>query len=260
MLLKKEGLPEEEELVLCTVTAVQNNSVFVKLDEYDNKSGMIHISEIAPGRIRNIREFVEEGKKVVCKVLRIDREKGYIDLSLRRVNESQHRKKINEIKQEQLAEKIVEHLARQRKEEIAVVYKKIRDSLADWPGLFPAFEAISKNELDVEDMEIDKELAKELKEAIVSRIVPPEVEIEGEFKLSSYAADGILLIKEALAKAKSAAENVEISYKGAGTYRIVIKAEQFKEAEKIMKDAVDKLLAFAKEKKFAAEFKRLEGK
>jgi translation initiation factor 2 subunit 1 len=259
MLLKKEGFPEDEELVLCTVTAVQNNSVFVKLDEYD-KTGMIHISEIAPGRIRNIREFVEEGKKVVCKVLRVDKERGYIDLSLRRVNESQHRKKINETKQEMLAEKIVEHLARQRKEEIIAVYKKIRGSLADWPGLFPAFEAISKNELDVESLEIDTELAKQLKEAIADRIVPPEVKIEGDLKLSSYASDGVLLVKEALARAAAVAKNITIAYKGAGTYRIIVKTEQFKEAEKYLKEAVDKVLAFAKEKKFAAEFKRLEGK
>jgi len=259
MLLKKEGFPEDEELVLCTVTAVQHNSVFVKLDEYE-KTGMIHISEIAPGRIRNIREFVEEGKKVVCKVLRIDQERGYIDLSLRRVNENQHRKKINEIKQEQLAEKIVEHLARQRKEEVIAVYKKIRGSLADWPGLFPAFEAISKNELDAESLELDAQLAKELKEAIALRIVPPEVEIEGELKLASHASDGVLLIKEALARAAAVSKNITIAYKGAGTYRIVVKAEQFKEAEKYLKDAVDKVLAFAKEKKFVAEFKRLEGK
>ena len=84
MLLKKEGFPEEDELVMCTVTQVQFHSVFVTLDEYD-KGGMIHISEVSPGRIRNIRDFVREGKKIVCKVLRVNEEKGHIDLSLRRV-------------------------------------------------------------------------------------------------------------------------------------------------------------------------------
>ncbi|MEK6869062.1 MAG: S1 RNA-binding domain-containing protein, partial [Nanoarchaeota archaeon] len=49
MLLKKEGFPEEDELVMCTVTKVQFHSVFVTLDEYD-KGGMIHISEVSPGR------------------------------------------------------------------------------------------------------------------------------------------------------------------------------------------------------------------
>src|SRR3989338_3106883 len=107
MLLEKKGFPAEEELVLCTVTNVQFHSVFVTLDEYNSRTGMIHISEVAPGRIRNIRDFVIEGKKVVCKVLRINQEKGHIDLSLRRVNESQKQLKLNEIKQEQFAENIL---------------------------------------------------------------------------------------------------------------------------------------------------------
>ena len=62
MYYKKSDLPEEGEILLCTVTNIQYSSVFVKMDEND-KSGMIHISEIAAGRIRNIRDYVKEGKK-----------------------------------------------------------------------------------------------------------------------------------------------------------------------------------------------------
>ncbi len=80
MLLKRTGWPEEGELVLCNVTKIMPNSVFCRLEEY-GRQGMIHISEIAPGRIRNIRDYVVEGKFVVCKVLRIDQIRGYIDLS-----------------------------------------------------------------------------------------------------------------------------------------------------------------------------------
>ena len=54
MLYRRENYPAEDELVLCTVTKVLNHAVFVNLDEYD-KGGLIHISEVAPGRIRNIR-------------------------------------------------------------------------------------------------------------------------------------------------------------------------------------------------------------
>ena len=74
MLLKKKGFPEEDEIVICTVTKIHFHSVFVNLDEY-GRSGLIHISEVSPGRIRNLRDFVVEGKKVVCKVLRIDEER-----------------------------------------------------------------------------------------------------------------------------------------------------------------------------------------
>src|SRR3990172_8630025 len=114
MLYKKQGYPQEDELVLCTVTSVQHHSVFANLDEY-GKTGMIHISEVSPGRIRNIRDYVKEGKVVVCKVLRVYLERQQIDLSLRRVGESQRRQKVDQMKQEVKAEKILEMIAHRLK-------------------------------------------------------------------------------------------------------------------------------------------------
>ena len=49
MLYYKEGMPEEDEIVLCKVTKIFPSSVFVELLEF-NKQGMVHISEISPGR------------------------------------------------------------------------------------------------------------------------------------------------------------------------------------------------------------------
>ena len=105
---KKKDYPEEADLVLCTVSKIYPHCVFVNIDDYSGKQGMIHISEVSPGRIRNIHDYVRMGKKVICKVLRVNLEKGHIDLSYRRVTESQRRNKVNELKQEQKAEKIVE--------------------------------------------------------------------------------------------------------------------------------------------------------
>ena len=63
MFYRRIDFPEEGELVICTVTKVQSHSVFVRLDEFD-KGGMIHISEVSPGRIRNIRDFVRKIKSL----------------------------------------------------------------------------------------------------------------------------------------------------------------------------------------------------
>src|SRR3989338_2887568 len=101
MLYKRTEPPEEGDIVLCTVKDITHNSIFVVLDEYNGVEGMIHISEISPGRIRNIRDYVKEGKKIVCKILRVNQEKNYLELSLRRVNQMQRIVKNNEYKQEQ---------------------------------------------------------------------------------------------------------------------------------------------------------------
>src|SRR5437773_859441 len=134
MLLKRQGFPEDGEVVLCTVTRVNPNSVFVNINDYD-KSGLIHISEIYPGRIRNIRDYVAEGKVIVCKILSINMERGHIDLSLRRVNDTLRRNKLAEIKQEQKAEKIIELIADKHKKDVRKTYEEIAKPIIAEYGL-----------------------------------------------------------------------------------------------------------------------------
>ena len=257
MLFKKQGFPEEGDLVLCTVTSVQFHSVFVDIDEYE-KSGMIHISEVSPGRIRNIRDFVKEGKKIVCKVLRINIEKGYIDLSLRRVNESEKRRKIDEIKKEQNAEKIVEIAAGKLGIKTEQLYKEVSDKIAsNYRSLHELFESASKDEKILEGLGIDKKYVKIIDEVVKQRIKPSEVEIKGKLKITSFAPNGIEIVKESLKKAEDAGkEKIEISYLGSGLYRFVVKAPDYKEAEKIMKNATEGAINFVTNKEGAAEFTR----
>ena len=255
--MPKEEYPDRDELVLCTITNIQFHSVFCKLDEYE-KSGMIHISEIAPGRIRNIKEHIKEGQKVVCKVLQINKERGHIDLSLRRVNAGQKRAKMNEIKQEQLAMKIVDHLAKSKKMDPKLVQTKIKDPIIEKYGsLYPAFEAAARDEEDLAKL-LDANIAKDLTEAVKARIKPPEVEIIGDFKLTSTAPNGVEIIRDALGEALKVKGDLSLRYKGAGTYHIVVKSEDFKTAEKILKEAVDNTITFAEKNKVVAEFARQE--
>ncbi len=256
MLLKKTGFPQSEELVLCTVTGVNPHSVFCTLDEYGGRTGMIHISEVAPGRIRNIREFVQEGKKVVTKVLQINMEKGHIDLSLRRVNQTQKTNKLNQIKQEQLAEKIVEYVAKQTGDSVLTLYNKLSEKIIPQFGtIFAAFEQASQDKLNLETV-VDKKVAKLLTDAIKQRIKPPEVKISGDLKLTSYAPDGVQEIKDTLAMATKA--GVEVRYLGAGTYHLEVIAEDYKDAEKRLATAIDPILEHSKEKDITAEWIRKE--
>ena len=256
MLFKKQGFPEEGDLVICTVTSVQFHSVFVDLDEY-GKSGLIHISEVSPGRIRNIRDFVKEGKKIVCKVLRINQEKGYIDLSLRRVNESEKRRKIDSSKREQNAEKIIEIAAGRMGIKTEELYKEISDKVKNYDSLHEFFEHASKNEELLESLGIDKKHLKIIEETIKQRIKPTEVEISGKLKITTYSPNGIDIIKEALKKAQDATHGkISISYLGSGLYRFILKAPDYKEAEKVMKNATETATSIVIKQGGIAEFIR----
>lgn len=257
MFLVKEGFPEEDELVLCTVTAIHYHSVFVKLDEF-NKQGMVHISEISPGRIRNIRDYVVEGKKVVCKVLRIDHSKGHIDLSLRRVNESQKRAKNSEIKQEQLVENMIKFIAKKQKIQPEVLFKTIYTKLIeDYDTIYESFEDVVAGNLKLESL-IDKKVAKELTALILQRIKPPKVVIKGKLSLTSYSSKGINLIKEVFKKSDSVKGDFNVVYAGAGTYRIMVTAGNYKEAESVLSKWLKIITTFAEKNKIIFGFDRIE--
>ncbi|MBU7031576.1 MAG: S1 RNA-binding domain-containing protein, partial [Theionarchaea archaeon] len=67
---KIQEFPEVGDLVIGTVSDVFPYGAFVKLDEFD-KVGMIHIKEISSAWVKNIRNHVREGQKVVTKVLKV---------------------------------------------------------------------------------------------------------------------------------------------------------------------------------------------
>lgn len=255
MLYKKTGLPEDSELVMCTVNKVLNNSVFVTLDEYGIE-GLIHISEVSPGRIRNIRDFVKEGKKVVCKVLKVYRERGQVDVSLRRVNEGQRRNKVAELKQEEKAEKILEYVAKSMKKDPLKFYNDITPKIfKKYDGLHNFFIDLINGETDIGEYGLDKAIAKELDSVIKQRLKPTEVSIKGHLMLTSRSPEGVEILKGAIKKALID-ENVDIKYLGAGRYDIEVKAKDYPEAEEKMDKATAAALSHMKAKGSFGDFSR----
>lgn len=253
MLYRREGFPEEGEVVLCTVNRINPNSVFVHIDDYD-KQGMIHISEIAPGRIRNIRDYVMENKVIVCKVLSINRERGHIDLSLRRVNETLRRNKLDEVKQEQKAEKIIEVIAKDMKKDPLKVYEEVaKPVLEKYDMVHVAFADVAVGKTTLEQLEVPKDYRKELEEAIAKRFKPEKIPLGGILKLQSYAADGIEVVKKVLSDLEKI-KNADIVYLGGGNYKIKIDSEDVKKDEKVLDQKIEEVLEFIKKHNGSGSF------
>lgn len=262
MLLKKDGFPEEGELLLCTVTKIFGHSIFASLDEFNNRQGMINISEVSPGRIRNLRDFVVEGKKIVCAVLRVNREKGHIDLSLRRVNDNQKRRKIEQIQIETKAEKIIEHVAKELHLDLISFYKDIMAKISkDYTMLSSCFTDIVNSDLKLKNYGIRDDIANKLTEIVKERIKPPKITISGSLAIRILSPNGIEVIKEALKKAEDIGKDaVDIKYLGGGSFNLIVTAPDYKKGEKILKDCLDSLTKVIETNKGTAIFKRKDDK
>jgi translation initiation factor 2 subunit 1 len=230
MFYKKKGMPEEGEIVLCTVKKILYHSVFATIDEYETLEGMLHISEVSPGRIRNIRDYVKEGKQIVCKILRIDREKGHIDLSLRRVSSSQRINKPKEQKLEQKSEKLLELMGKELNKDLKQMYKELGFPLIEEYGAINiAFENFSLDPELIDKLKLPKKFSELLKKTIEEKIKSPEVEIKEIIEITSDKPNGIEIIRKILTKLQKG--EIKISYIGSPKYKISIKASDYKTAE-----------------------------
>ncbi len=245
IIIRRDGFPSPGEIVIGTVKRILDFGAFVSLDEYEGKEGLVHISEVAPGWIKDIRDHVKKGQKVVCKVLSVNPKRGHIDLSIKDVTERQKKEKLHQWKNELKAFKWLEIIGEKlnmNREEIIKIGKKL---IKEFDGVYDAFEEVAFEGYEVLARSVGERFAREMAEIARENIKPPRVKVRGYFELRSLASDGIERIKKALMEAykvKKKDIKVEIEYVGAPKYRIVLEAGDYKVAEKTLKSISDRVL------------------
>ena len=201
---------EEGQIVLCTVKKIVGTTVFVEIDECGKESTII-TSEIAPGRIRNLRDYVVPNKKIVCKILRIDKA-GHIDLSLRRVTTKEKKELLESNKKEK-------NLAATLKT-ISNNAEKIINKIKEKSSLSNFLEQAKENPKMLENL-MDKEEATKLLK-ILKEKKEKQISVKKKFSLSSQAENGILKIKRILPEG--------VTYIAAGKFVLTIKNKNYKDA------------------------------
>ena len=72
----EDEYPKEEQYVMVRVKTVSEMGAYVTLLEYDNKEGMVLLSELSRTRIKSLNKVARVGKVECVLVLRVDPEKG----------------------------------------------------------------------------------------------------------------------------------------------------------------------------------------
>jgi len=234
--MRKIGRPEKGELVVCEIVKINPNSAYARLLEYD-KTGMIHVSEVAKRWVRNIREFVKENQLVVCKV-RIAYD-DHISLSIKRVDRNQADRKLQEFKRERNSEKLLEQTGKMFGKNLDEAYEEIGYTLQEEFGsIFKSFEIALKNPELFSSKGIDKKWADAITETAKKSFVKKTYDVIANLVLVSYASDGIDAIKKSLSGIKK--KGIDTKYISASKYKITGKGEDIKTVKGLVEDACQK--------------------
>ncbi|MEM0017508.1 MAG: S1 RNA-binding domain-containing protein [Candidatus Korarchaeum sp.] len=223
--LSAQAFPKRNDLVVATVKAVEEHGVVVSLDEYEGMEAYIPRSHVASGRIKDIRDFVKEGDKVVGRVIRADRRLGQVDLSLRYVSESERREKLEEWKERNRVLSLLrvaaqragygepEEVARRALERLFDHYRDPLDALED---------LIYEGASVLTEAGVDGRLAEELRAIAESQLKPPVYVKDLVVKVVSYASDGVERVRRALIRGAEAGREAEVDVYSAGAPKYVI--------------------------------------
>ncbi|MFX0028955.1 MAG: translation initiation factor IF-2 subunit alpha [Candidatus Hermodarchaeota archaeon] len=255
MVKSRTKFPKEGEFVIAKVTEVQDQYVYVDLIDFDGLSsektarGMIHISEISSRWIKNIRNYVRIGQRIVLRVLRVVPEKGHVDLSLRRVNSAQKEIRLKEWKYAVKFENLLQFLTETEGINMNLdgAYELIGFPVLDLFDTYQeAIENLKENGEEILDnLEgITDEIKRTLLRIVNENVEISTVNISGKVKLSFNSENGIDQIKESLLEASKVIDsketrNIRISYLAAPFYRLEVVTKDYLDAENILSDALE---------------------
>lgn len=230
---------QEDEIVLCTVKKIEGTVVSVAI--HCDGEGTINFSEVSPGRIRNIREFVVPNKIIACKVLRV---KGnHIELSLRRVTGKEREEAMEKYNKEKTVQSILKPILKEKLESTISRIKakydlsEFLDKARENNKLVSEFLNEEETKQFLKIFTEKKEKAKEVKKIITIR---------------SMSSSGVKEIQKALSIED---KQIQIHYLGSSQFSVTATATDFKIANHKIGEAIEKIKEASKSLKIICEVK-----
>jgi len=205
--------PDVDELVVVNVKSIAEMGAYVSLLEYNNIEGMILLSELSRRRIRSISKLIRVGRQEVVVVLRVDKEKGYIDLSKRRVSPEEVVKCEEKYNKSKAVHSIMRHVSETMQRPLEELYAQF-----GWPlykNFGHAYDAFKIAITDpdtvfTQGIDIQEDVKICLVKNIHRRLTPQPVKVRADLEVTCFHYEGIDAIKSAL-KAGEALSSVDSS-------------------------------------------------
>lgn len=208
----KDAFPKVDDLVVVSVKSIDEMGAYVKLLEYNNVEGMILMTELSRRRIRSINKLLRVGKQEVVAVLRVDAERGYIDLSKKAVSEDD----VPKMEERYTKAKEVHSIVRNTSEKSGVSMEELYEKVA-WPMYeqyghgYDGFQMAVANPEMLAGFGLEPHVLQQLTNQIQRRLAPKALKFRADVEVFCFGVEGVDAVKAALrAGMKVATEGCEI--------------------------------------------------
>ncbi|MGD0728520.1 MAG: S1 RNA-binding domain-containing protein [Candidatus Micrarchaeaceae archaeon] len=240
--MEQQNVPKVGEIVIANISKISKFGAYCRLPEYNDLEVFLPVREVSSGWIKNIREKIHEGQKLVCTVIFYDKEKGAIDVSLKRVSPNVSKEKIRVYNLEKRLSAIFLQSLKMAKEQ-PNKEELIKTALQE----FGTYTNLIENATTDTKEFTQSKLPKKLKEAIMKVL---EANKKQKRHIVSYIAtlytyntlSGATELRGIITAIKEM--GVDVNYIGAPKYRLISEGADYSIAE----DKINKVKELIKEK------------
>lgn len=201
-----QKFPEVEDVVMVNVRSIAEMGAYVDLLEYNDIEGMILLSELSRRRIRSINKLIRIGRNECVVVIRVDKEKGYIDLSKRRVSPEDIVRCEEKFAKAKAVNSILRHVADilgyTSNEQLEDLYRKtawyFEEKYKKQGSAYDSFKLAVNDPSILNECNLDEVTKEKLLTHIKRRLMPQTVKVRADIEVGCCTYEGIDAVKNAL--------------------------------------------------------------
>lgn len=224
----KDELPDVGDYVVATVKDVRPYGAYVELDDY-KITGFLPLSEVSSSYVRDIRDHIREGEKVVAKVIRIHHKIKSVDVSLKEVSEKERERILRKWRRDQRGLKIIEEMAKEMNLNYEEIKEKFTSLLNRYPTVYDVLENVIIDPSLLQKIGLAS-LEKPILKYLTRKVKPKRYVYEVRLKVFYVGRGGCYLIKQKLKELQERIKRiddkleVELFNDGTPYYRLRVKS------------------------------------
>ena len=156
-------------------------------------------------RIRSVKKLMRVGKQEVLQVLRVDEEKGYVDLSKKLLTPKDIESCSERYEKSKIVNGILRRLAETRKENISALYEAFGWGMyeGDEGHAYDVLQASLLDSATLDKYKVPEDYKEPLLAIVRHRMSTNPIKVEAEINLTCFGKDGVDAVKEALLTARA---------------------------------------------------------